>query len=172
MDAKAIVEWAEAQTPTEPPRKKTGAAAHIQPDERREIQIAHLTEGLNQTQLARRFERTREAVAGCLKGAEFEALQRGVQEQLRGVARQKLEAGVERASDAWVRSVDVAAAKGDHRPAKDLLQATGIVERDGPSHNTAVQIVIGMPGSPAGPDPFAGFAVVNGVVQIPPGDAA
>jgi len=33
------------------------------------------------------------------------------------------------AADAWVRAINEAADKGDHKPAKDLLMHTGTIER-------------------------------------------
>jgi hypothetical protein len=55
----------------------------------------------------------------------------------------------------WSVASAEAAKKGDHRPAKDGLVAAGVIEDKAAAQaGAAVQIVIGMPGAPAGPDPF------------------
>jgi len=93
-------------------------------------------------------------------------------------ARKYLAAKALRAVDAWSDSLDVAARKGDHRPAKDLLLHARVidpVEPAGSSH-VGVQVVIGMPGAPAGPDPLGAKvasithveAPVNGVNPLDP----
>src|SRR5438045_3481769 len=70
-----------------PLRKPTGGAAHLTADERREIQVVHLEQGLNQSQLASQFGRTREAIAKCLRGDDFDALKQQVQETVAQEAR-------------------------------------------------------------------------------------
>jgi hypothetical protein len=128
-------------------RKKTGGAAHLTQAERREIQLVHLEEGLNQSQLAARFGRTREAIAKALKGEDFDALQRQVHDDLGQRAKARLAGGVEKAAAAWVRSVEVAADKGDHKAAKDLLLHTGVIEPIGDARGANVAIaVVNMPG--------------------------
>jgi hypothetical protein len=167
-----VADQALAQTPTPlgalpaPPRKKTGGAAHLSPAERRDIQQVHLEEGLNQTQLAHRFDRTREAIANCLKGEDFDALKAHVQQGLAEIARAKLASGVEKAADAWVRSVDTAADKGDHKPAKDLLMHTGVIEREASGRGDTFQVFIGMPGEPIGPAPVIDLETVPEATMV------
>jgi hypothetical protein len=43
------------------------------------------------------------------------------------VARQKLAGGITKAADSWVSAVGIAGAKGDDRPAKDLLLHTDTI---------------------------------------------
>jgi BMFP domain-containing protein YqiC len=152
----AIVAWAEAKTPTAPaPRKPAGGAGRVTPDERRAIQLAHLTDGLNISQLAERFGRTRETIGGILKGEDFEQIQQQVQAELVAVARNSLASGVSKAAAAWLRSLDVAADRGDHKPSKELLLHTHVIDPvSDEGRGPQVQIVIGMPGSPAGPAPI------------------
>lgn len=58
----------------------------------------------------------------------------------------------------WRKSIPIAASKGDHKPAKDLLAAVGAIEQ---AHDIGVTIQLGMgyesPGNhTAAVDPFAG----------------
>ena len=69
------------------PRRKPGRGSQVMPDERREIQRLHLAEGLNQRQLADRFGRTRETIAGVLKDPEFQAVKREVYAEMAEEAR-------------------------------------------------------------------------------------
>ncbi len=55
----------------------------------------------------------------------------------------------DKAAKAWVRALDRAAQKGDHRPAKDLLLSAGAIERGGDSSGMQVTMIVGMPGHPA-----------------------
>jgi hypothetical protein len=63
------------------------------------------------------------------------------------------------AAASWLTAVPVAAARGDHRPAKELLQATGAVAMgqagDGAGGaKVQVNVVIGTPGNPIPHDPI------------------
>ena len=73
--------------------------------------VAHLAEGLNQSRLAERFGRTRETIATCLKGQEFDALQQTLQEETRRKIQRKLHGAADRAGNAWIKSLDPASAK-------------------------------------------------------------
>jgi hypothetical protein len=61
---------------------------------------------------------------------------------------------------AWQQAIPTAATKGDPRPAKDYLQAIGAVQASqaanasAQSHTVAVQVNVGVPGSPVPYDPF------------------
>jgi hypothetical protein len=152
----AIVAWAEAKTPTAPaPRKPAGGGGRVTPAERRTIQLAHLTEGHNISQLAERYGRTRETIGGILKGEDFEQIRQQVQAELVAVARDSLAGGVSKAAAAWLRSLDIAADRGDHKPSQALLLHTKVIDPiSDEGRGPHVQIVIGMPGSPAGPAPI------------------
>ena len=59
-------------------------------------------------------------------------------------AKSKLSAGATQAVDAWLGSLEPAAADGNHKPAKDLLAAVGVI-KDQPDSMVAVQV--NMPGA-------------------------
>ena len=67
-------------------------------------------------------------VAGVLQGEDFERLRQEIELELRETARRKLKNHVWRAADGWINAIDTAAAKGDHKPAKDLLLHTGVID--------------------------------------------
>ena len=132
------------------PRHKPGRGSQVMPDERRAIQQAHLAEGFNQRELADRFGRTRETIAGVLKGDDFERLCREVQADLVESVQRTLRANGVQAANQWVKAVDKAAEKGDHKPAKDLLLHTGLLRPMGEG-NTGNQVIVQIglgPGSP------------------------
>ena len=60
------------------------------------------------------------------------------------MAKARLAAGADRASDAWLNSMEVAAAEGNHKPAKDLLEAVGVIQ---PQADTQIAVVVNTPGS-------------------------
>lgn len=168
MNAESIANWAESQTPPAPaPRKPAGQGGHVSPGERREIQLAYLTTpGATVSRIARESGRTRETIAGCVKGEEFEKLRAEIWEQVRQEATQGLRGHVGSAVQGWGAAIGIAATKGDHKPSKELLEAVGVVEDKTASRFPQVNIVIGMPGKPAGPDPFAGLREPDGSVVI------
>jgi hypothetical protein len=58
----------------------------------------------------------------------------------------------------WLRAVPIASARGDHRPAKELLQACNVVAvgqtgTGGEGAKVAIQVIIGTPDSPIPYDP-------------------
>ena len=71
---------------------------------------------------------------------------------------------------AWQAAVPIASARGDHRPAKEYLQAVGAIQ--GPNSAATggigagpggvnVQVVIGMPGAPIPHDPLANLKPIK-----------
>ena len=112
------------------------------PDERREIQLVHLVDGLNQRQLADRFGRTRETIAAVLKDDDFQA-------RKREEARNALKGYVGRAAKDWITASGIAAKKGDHKPAKEILLHAGVIERISETSGPQMTVVVGMPGHPA-----------------------
>ncbi len=111
-----------ANAPTDRPvvnaaRRKPGRGSQVMPDERREIQLVHLVEGLNQRQLAERFGRTRETIAGVLKDDDFQARKREIDDEMAEEARNALKGYVRRAAKDWITASGIAAKKGDHKPA-------------------------------------------------------
>ncbi len=130
------------------PRRKPGRGSQVTPAERREIQRLHLAEGLNQRQLAARTGRTRETIAAQLKGADFERLRDQVETNLVETVTRYLKNNADKAAKAWVRALDRAAQKGDHKPAKYLLMHAGVIDYPGETSRPQFVVVVGMPGIP------------------------
>jgi len=78
--------------------------------------------------LAAQFSVNRDTVSACLQGPAFEALQEQFNQELGAAALARLKAYVLPATNAWCDSIDAAAQKGDHRPARDLLLHTKVIE--------------------------------------------
>lgn len=98
----------------------------LTPVEKREIVIASLTDpDLGSiSSCAKHFTRTREAIAGCLKGDAFEALQKRVDIEAGDEVKAILKRARVKAARAWVDTAsDAAAERGDHKPARDLIVA-------------------------------------------------
>ena len=87
-----------------------------------------LVEGLNHSELARRFGRSRETIGGVLKGEAFETTKKEVQQGITDEARLILQRHMVPAAVAWGRTLGIASEKGDHRPAKALLLHTKAIE--------------------------------------------
>ena len=95
------------------------------------MQRLHLVDGLNQSQLAERLGRTRETMARVLKDEDFQALKHKITKELAEEARIALKSKVRAAVDDWVTASRIAAKKGDHTPAKDILMHTGVIRPPG-----------------------------------------
>lgn len=134
------------EAPERTPRHPAGRGSQVRPDERRAIQLARLAEGLTHQQLAQRFGRTRETIASMLRGEDYERLKGEVEATMLEEARATLKAFVRPSAKAWTRAVQKAADKGDHRPAKDLLMHTGVIEplRDEGAHGPLVLVGLNM----------------------------
>jgi hypothetical protein len=131
-EAERIAAWAETQTEdAEPPAKRPqGRTGHLRHEEKQAIRLAYLEFGgrVTRVALATQFGVNRETVAECIKGPDFEALQLQFEKELRATAFDRLKAKVPAAADAWCDSIDVAASRGDHKPARDLLLHTKVIE--------------------------------------------
>jgi len=110
------------------PRRSPGRGSQVTPPERREIQRMYLADGLTKAAIALKTGRTRETIAAVLQGEDFERLKVEVESETFDDARRILKANVTKAAKAWPRAVDKAADRGDHKPAKDLLMHTGVIE--------------------------------------------
>ena len=131
------------------PRRKPGRGSQVTPAERREIQRLHLAEGLNQKQIAAQTGRTRETIAAQLKGEDFERIRTEVETDLIETVKRQLTSNVDKAANAWIKALDRAAQKGDHKPAKDLLMHAGVIDPRGETSRQQFVVVVGMPGHPA-----------------------
>ena len=129
------------------PRHPPGRGSMVRHDERKAIQLAHLVEGLNQSELARRFGRSRETIGGVLKGEAFETTKKEVQQGITDEARLILHRHMVPAAVAWGRTLGIASEKGDHRPAKDLLLHTKAIEPPKADQTNEPKIVVHI-GSP------------------------
>jgi len=116
--------------------KPQGRAGHLSAEQKQAIRLAYLETGgtIAYAELGRRCttlvgrEVNRETVAACLKGPEYDALRKHFDTEIKASAIERLKAGILPAADAWVKAIDNAAGKGDHKPAKDLLMHTGTIE--------------------------------------------
>jgi hypothetical protein len=149
-----IAEWAERQDE----KKPTGVPGHLSAQQKQHIRVEYLATGgtLSYTEMGRRCASligravNRETVAACMKGPEYDALRKHYDSEIKATAVERLKAGILGAADAWVRSVEVASEKGDHKPAKDLLMHTGTIEPlddDGRAKGPLVLVMVdSMPG--------------------------
>ena len=126
------------------PRRKPGRGSQVTPKERLEIQRLFLVEGLTKTAIARQTGRTRETVGGVLQGADFDRLKAHIESEIFDDARRILKANVVRAANAWPRAIDAASKKGNHKPAKDLLMHTGVIEPLGESGAHGALLLVGV----------------------------
>jgi hypothetical protein len=127
------------------PRHPPGRGSELTPDEIHAVRIDHLSEGLTRTKLAEKYGRDRKTIARYLEGEDFEKLRESVLEESAIEARMVLAAKNLDHARNWNTASDVAALKGDHRPARDALTATGVVQppREPPSGiNAFVAMVI------------------------------
>ena len=138
-----IAQWASRQEE----KKPQGRAGHLSHEEKTVIRLAYLESGGTETyiELGRRFSVNRETVSACLKGPDFDKLRAAVESEARTIAIQRLMAAVVPAADAWVRAIDEAADKGDHKPAKELLLHTRTIEPLDDAQGAGVTVIIGGP---------------------------
>lgn len=132
-----------------------GRGSALTPDERRQIQCLALVDGETVSAIARTTGRDRETVANVLRADDTRALREQLATEAADAAKLVLRSSAERVARKWVSAVDAAAEKGDHRPARDLLLHTRVIEpidKGGP--HVGIQVIVGSPDQPAGPDPF------------------
>jgi ParB-like chromosome segregation protein Spo0J len=146
-----------------------GRGSQLTPDERREIQELALLAGCSQAEIGRRVHRDRQTVANVVNADDTKALAAQLQSEQREAALEVLRRAVVPMARAWQRAAEHAADRGDHRPARDLLLHTDVIEPIPDAQRTVgVQVIVGMPGHPAGPDPLAGVRIVDGIVVSDP----
>ena len=123
-----------------------GRGSQVTPEERREIQCLRLVDGDSVSEIARKTSRNRETITNVLRADDTQALQYQLETEGRETALRELQAARHRAARAWDTAIQQAADKGDHRPAKDLLLHTGVIqplEKSGPL--VGVQVIVGKP---------------------------
>ena len=86
------------------------------------------------------------AVVGVSRYVAYRVLTK-YEEKLAGVTK-LLALKAYQAAEDWIKASEVAADKGDHKPAKELLQTIGAVQVIGESVSGGVTIVIGTPDAP------------------------
>ena len=146
-ESERIVAWAERQTgEAGPPAKRPqGRAGHLTETERQAIRLAYLESGgrVTRVALALQFNVNRDTVAACLQGPDYRALQAQFQEELQAAAVDRLKAYVGPAAEAWIDAIGIAALKGDHRAAKDLLLHTETIKPVQSGGESGITIQIG-----------------------------
>lgn len=80
-------------------------------------------------QLAEQYQVPQHRIAALLKGPEYDAFRSQFQSAMAQLAQDKLHTLQEAAVDLWAKAMPAAAAKGDHRPMRDLLQATKAIDQ-------------------------------------------
>lgn len=83
-------------------------------------------------------------VAQLLKGADYDAFKAEAQAIIRTAAADRLAAASEDAAALWLKSMPIAAARGDHRPMKELLIATKAIDPQSAAPQVVVQVGISL----------------------------
>jgi transposase-like protein len=146
-------------------RRKPGRGSQLTPDERQEIQQMALVQGLSQSEISRRTGRDRGTIANVISADDTQSLkakldaemeERQVQEASRILRRNTAKVATD-----WIDASGVAATRGDHRPSRDLLLHTRVIDpiEDGGRSNTKIQIVLN--GGPHPPELSPITAVIS-----------
>lgn len=94
-----------------------------------EIRFRYLTdETMTIAKLAELYQHPAHRVSSLLKGKDYDTFKATVQQTLRQAAVDRLVSSAEKAADLWAAAMPIAAARGDHRPMKDLLIATKAID--------------------------------------------
>lgn len=140
----------------------------ISQEQRIEIWEAYLELG-SYSKVAKALNRDRETIARHVKCPEFEQFQSRALEEAGKAALGLLKQYTPSAAEDWKRASSVAADKGDHRPAKELLIVTGAVPTDQVAPQTSFVITTGIdPQGQALPNPFVAFAGRSETPKIEP----
>ncbi len=83
-------------------------------------------------------------IGSVLQGEDFERLKIEIESDTFDDARRVLKAHVVKAAKAWPRAIEKAADKGDHKPAKDLLMHTGVIEPLGEDGAHGALVLVGV----------------------------
>jgi hypothetical protein len=128
-----------------PPVRPEGRAGHLTTEEKTAIRLEYLEHGgrMSRKAIAVKFRVNRDTVSECLKGPEFERLQKQFEQELWDAAMRRLKAHVLPAADAWCDAVDTAAQRGDHKPARELLLHTGVIAPVSGIDATGITVMIG-----------------------------
>lgn len=145
-----------------------GRGSQLTADERAEIQALSLVDGHSNTEIAKITGRDRGTIAAILKAEDTQELDRQLSSESRAEVLRRMRRYSATAVANWTMASRVAGERGDHRPAKELLLHARAIDPvdDGASTGPKVQILIGMPGNPVGPDPREEFRRQGGVIAV------
>lgn len=126
-------------------KHRPGRGSELTPDERREIQRLGIVESLSIAEIARRTERDRGTVASVLQASDSQAYRQQFEGDEREAVQRLLRASSRQVARDWVVAASNAAARGDHRAARDLLLHSRLIDpvADSDSGATKIAIVIG-----------------------------
>jgi hypothetical protein len=145
------------------PRHPAGRGSEMTAAEIEQVRLDFLCHSLNRVQLSEKYGRTRNTIARCLDGKEFEELRRQVDGEVREVVRRRMVAKADGAVDHWERSMGVAADRGDHKPSKDWLMHAGVVDPvDSTESGPKVIVQIGVSAA----EVKVGIGAPNGSVNV------
>lgn len=118
--------------------------------------------------VSKKLGRDRETIARHVKCQEFDAYEAKVKEEASRAVMAVMSGRALDYGDHWFTASQEAAAKGDHRPAKDALTALGVVKAGQAAPQTAIVITTGrdQQGQEL-PSPFAAFAGRSETRDIP-----
>lgn len=133
----------------------------ISEQERIAIWDAYLEHG-SYLATSKAVNRDRETIARHIKTDAFEAYAAAHRDSMAQQIAGSLLNKAPKVLDHWARAADIAADKGDHKPAKDWLIAAKLIDPDPTNASTQQNVVIvGLQGKPALDDPFAHDAVIT-----------
>jgi hypothetical protein len=135
-------------------KRPEGRAGHLSAEEKAAIRDAYFEQGgkITRIALAEQFNVNRDTVSACLKGPEFDKAREQFIADARAAAQQRLQTNAMSFADDWVKASGKAADLGNHKAAKEALQAIGVVAKDNavsPFHITLNGFVLhglGVPG--------------------------
>lgn len=118
----------------------------LTPKEQDDLRWGYVAEGKSIAQLSRDTGRARETIRNILKNPETEELRKAVLAERVKSARLVLGGNTDHAARSWVKAIDVAAKRGDHKPARDLLLSERVIEPIGET-GSAVKVYVNTPGN-------------------------
>lgn len=142
------------------------------------VRYSYLTDPeATMAKLADKFSLPSYTISQLLNGPEYESVRTTIQSTQRDLARDRLHAMTEQATAAWLASLTPASKRGDHRPAKDLLLATKVIDPDQREPHVTIQIGIqsGTPlvvllpqsGSQAPAKPGTDYIAADAAIDVP-----
>ena len=118
----------------------------LAPDDVHAVRIAHLTDpGATVKVLAAQYRVHENTIRAYLEGPQYEKVKTDLQSEMTRTAKDILYTAAENAARAWAeQAVRIAAEKGDHRPARDLLAAIDAIHVSGGDKPSSVVVQIGL----------------------------